>query len=213
MEQPRITINLPCYLRPQRTLRAIQCILDQDINNWEAFIMGDNCPHFQKLIDNGYLAKIQSEQKEKGNIIHYFNADKNYGGCGYHLTNYAIQNATGKYFVFLDNDDLILSNHLKHYLSEIENTNHVMVYYNSRLVPFDNSIRKTILQISCIGHCDIIVRTDVAKAVAPHDATYDHDINFIYEVIKRGTNKKALSREATYHVMRLGNGKVVDKIN
>ena len=50
--QPRITISITCYGRPERTKRSIQCILDQDINGWEAFIMGDCCPDFQKLIDN-----------------------------------------------------------------------------------------------------------------------------------------------------------------
>jgi len=55
MKKPRITISIACYQRPERTKRSIQCILDQDINGWEAFIMGDACPDFQKLIDSGYL--------------------------------------------------------------------------------------------------------------------------------------------------------------
>lgn len=63
--QPRITISITCYGRPERTKRSIQCILDQDINNWEAFIMGDCCPDFQKLIDSGYLQSIKEEQEKK----------------------------------------------------------------------------------------------------------------------------------------------------
>ena len=92
MKEPRITISIACFGRPERTKRSIQCILDQDINGWEAFIMGDACPDFQKLIDSGYLQSIKEEQEKKGNIIHYFNAETNGGGCGYKLINHAVEN-------------------------------------------------------------------------------------------------------------------------
>ena len=130
----RITVSLPCYGRPQRTLRSIQYILDQDMNDWEAFIMGDACPEFQKLIDSGYLEHTKQEQKKKGNIIHYFNASENGGGCGYKLTNHAIQNANGKYLVFYANDDVILPNHFSNYL-EIESTDLDYMYFSTWIDP------------------------------------------------------------------------------
>ncbi len=212
MKDVKITISIPCYGRPERTKRSIQCILDQDINGWEAFIMGDACPDFQKLIDSGYLQSIKEEQEKKGNIIHYFNADVNGGGCGYKLTNYAIQNATGKYLVFYANDDIILPNHFSHYLSEIENTEYDLVYYNSHLAPL-NGDRNTILQISCIGHCDLIIKTDVAKKIKPHTEKYVHDWEFIYELSMIGKHKKAKSSETTYKVMRLGSEPEIENIN
>jgi len=212
MEEKRITVSLPCYLRPERTKRAIQCILDQDMNNWEAFIMGDNCPHFQKLIDSGYMEEIKQSEALKGNLIHYFNAEVNGGGWGHALTNYAIQHAIGKYFIFFDNDDVILPNHFSHYLSEIENTEYSLVYYNSLLAPL-KGVRKTLFQISCIGHCDVIVKTDVAKAAPPHDATYNHDINFITACAKDRKVKKAVSKDATYNVMRLGSHPIIETID
>ena len=49
--RPRITVCVPIYGRPARTLRAIDCILNQDINNWEAILIGDNCPDFNKLLN------------------------------------------------------------------------------------------------------------------------------------------------------------------
>jgi glycosyltransferase involved in cell wall biosynthesis len=212
MSDVRITIEMPCYGRPERTKRSIQCILDQDINNWEAFIMGDACPHFQRLIDSGYLQSIKEEQEKKGNIIHFFNEESNGGGCGYKLINYALKNAIGKYFVFFANDDIILPNHFSNYLSEIENTDYDMVYYNSHLAPF-NSDRQTILAPSCIGHCDIIVKTETAREINSHTEKYTHDWDFIYELILNKKYKKANSELATYRVMRLGNGPVVDSID
>ena len=212
MKDVRITISIPCYGRPERTKRSIQCILDQDMNGWEAFIMGDACPYFQELVDSGYLQYIKEEQEKKGNIIHYFNAEVNGGGCGYKLTNHAIQNATGKYLVFYANDDIILPNHFSHYLSEIENTEYDLVYYNSHLAPL-NGDRNTILQISCIGHCDLIIKTDVAKKIKPHTEKYVHDWEFIYELSIIGKHKKAESSQATYKVMRLGSQPTIENID
>ena len=212
MKDTKITLSIPCYGRPARTKRSIECILNQDMNNWEAFIMGDACPYFQSLIDSGYLQSIKEEQEKKGNIIHYFNADVNGGGCGYKLTNHAIQNATGKYLIFYANDDIILPNHFSHYLSEIENTEYDLVYYNSNLAPF-NGDRDTILQISCIGHCDIIIKTELAKTIKSHTEQYTHDWDFIYELAIKGKSKKADSKLATYRVMRLGNGPQIETID
>jgi glycosyltransferase involved in cell wall biosynthesis len=212
MKEPRITISIACYRRPERTKRSIQCILDQDINGWEAFIMGDACPDFQKLIDSGYMQSIKEEQEKKGNIIHYFNAETNGGGCGYKLINHAIQNATGKYLVFYANDDVILPNHFTNYLSEIENTDYDLVYYNSHLAPFKKD-RQTLLQISCIGHCDIIVKTDTAKSLKPHSERYTHDWDFIQEVSKKGKVTKAKSKLATYKVMRLPSQPLIETID
>lgn len=212
MKNPRITISIACYGRPQRTRRSIECILNQDINNWEAFIMGDACPHFQELIDSGYLEQIKKEQELKGNIVHYFNAETNGGGCGYKLINYAIQNATGKYLVFYANDDIILKNHFSNYLSEIEDTAYDLVYYNSELAPL-KTVRNTLMQISSIGHCDIIIKTELAKQLSPHSDRYTHDWDFIHEAITKGAYKKAESRIATYCVMRLPSEPLIETID
>ena len=208
----KLTINLPCFGRPERTKRSIQCILNQDINGWEAFIMGDCCPHFQKLIDSGYLEQIKIEQEKKGNIIHYFNAEKNGGGCGYLLTNHTIREARGEYLIFFANDDIILPNHFSNYLSEIENTDFDLVYYNSHLAPLFGD-RDTILAPSCIGHCDIIIKTKTAQSVSSHSESYNHDWDFITEICKSNKYKKSNSNLATYHVMRLGSQPLIEEID
>jgi hypothetical protein len=194
---PRITISLPCHGRPFETKRSIDAIRNQTITNWEAFIMGDACPDFQKLIDSGYLGDVKQEEAKHGNTIHYFNTDTRCAGYGYKLTNHAIQRASGNYFVFYANDDVILANHFEHYLSEIENTEYDLVYYNSFSVNW-LSARNTLFQISCIGHCDIITKTETAKKVPPHEHTGFHDWTFIQDVSKIGKVKKANSSDYTY---------------
>jgi glycosyltransferase involved in cell wall biosynthesis len=201
MSVPRITVSMPCYGRPQRTLRSIECIVNQNITGWEAFIMGDACPNFQKLIDNGYLEELKIQEAHRGNIIHYFNAEENGGGCGYQLTNYAIQNATGKYLVFYANDDVILPNHFENYL-EIEKTSYDFMYFNS-WVDVWNKQRTALLGNSQIGHSEIILKTELAKKLPPHGKHYGHDWDFIYNMTKQGKGGKSNSRELTYRVMSI----------
>jgi GT2 family glycosyltransferase len=209
--QPRITISMACYGRPERTKRSIQCILDQDTNNWEAFIMGDCCPDFQKLIDNGYLQSIKEEQEKKGNIIHFFNAEKNGGGCGYKLINHAIQNATGKYFIFYANDDIILSNHFSNYL-EIENTDLDYMFFNSWIDPIDKT-RVSKLVICEIGHSEIILTTELAKQLPEHSPIYRHDWEFINAMSKQGKGEKSKNNILSYRVMHVpmfGTNDIID---
>jgi glycosyltransferase involved in cell wall biosynthesis len=211
MNDVRITVNLPCYGRPERTKRSIQCILDQDINGWEAFIMGDCCPEFQKLIDSGYLQSIKEEQEKKGNIIHFFNAEVNGGGCGYRLTNHAIQNATGKYFVFFANDDVIDPTHFRNYL-EIENTDLDYMFFDSFIDPIGKS-RESRLAPSVIGHSEIILKTSLAKQLPEHSAKYGHDWEFINAMAKQGKGEKSKSTSLSYRVMHVPNLGTKDRIN
>jgi len=207
----RITVSMPCFGRPERTKRSIQCILDQDINGWEAFIMGDCCPHFQELIDSGYLETIKQEQALKGNIIHYFNAEVNGGGCGYKLTNYAIQNATGKYFVFFANDDVILSSHFSNYL-EIENTDLDYMFFDSFLDPI-NKARVSKFANCEIGHSEIILTTELAKQLPEHLPVYGHDWEFIYGMSKEGKGEKSKSTNLSYRIMHIpmfGTNDIID---
>jgi len=199
MSVPRITVSMPCFGRPQRTLRSIQCIRDQNITGWEAFIMGDACPNFKVLIETGYLEDIKLQEAKRGNIIHYFNAEEQGGGHGYKLTNYAIQNATGKYLVFYSNDDIILPNHFENYL-EIEEKDLDFMYFNTWIDPID-SIREPILGNSYIGHSEIILKTELAKKLPAHGHHYGHDWDFIYNMIQKGTGEKSESDKLTYKVM------------
>ena len=185
--------------------------LREDINCWEAFIMGDCCPDFQKLIDSGYLQSIKEEQEKKGNIIHFFNAKENGGGCGYKLINHAIQNATGKYFIFYANDDIILNNHFSNYL-EIESTDLDYMFFNSWIDPIDKT-RVSKLVICEIGHSEIILTTELAKQLPEHSAIYGHDWEFINAMSNKGKGEKSKNNILSYRVMHVPMFGTKDKIN
>ena len=131
MGKPIITVIMPCWRRLEQTKRAIESILNQDIGNWEAFVMGDCCPDFQQLIDSGYLEGCKQRAKRKGCSFNYFNNDVHVARFGMELVNKAYRMLTGEYIVFLNNDDIILPDHFRHYLSEIHQTKFDLVYYNT----------------------------------------------------------------------------------
>lgn len=47
----KVSLIVPSYLRPKRTKRAIDCIINQDMQDFEAYVAGDACPFIQELID------------------------------------------------------------------------------------------------------------------------------------------------------------------
>jgi glycosyltransferase involved in cell wall biosynthesis len=199
----RLTLSVPCYGRPQRTIRAINSIAKQTVNDWEALVIGDGCPVMQDFIDSNYFNDIITECKNKGNDLFIRNNKINQGGHGFAITNHNIQIAKGKYFMFFANDDILLQVHFENYLSQIEDTDLDFVYFNSFVKP-NNSIRNSSLQYGSIGHSELIIRTDFLKQIPQHDAEYGHDWALIKNMIDiGGKNKKSSLLEPSYYVMSL----------
>ena len=196
----RLTISIPCFGRPQRTRRMIDAVISQNLNEWEALIIGDCCPVIQEIIDSGEYAIAQKVAARRGNRLIIENLDKNYGGCGYEITNRNIQRAAGEYFIFGANDDLILPNHFRDYYYTVMNTPYDFMYFNTYVEPY-KSIRDPRLECSQIGHSELIVKTSYAKKMPPHSPEYGHDWTFIENLMAGGgTWAKALYNDPTYIV-------------
>lgn len=198
---PRLTVSIPCFGRPERTKRAINCILDQDINGWEALIVGDECDLFQDLISSGYMEMAREKAMSQGNILDYYQWRPRSGGHGYKITNHNIQVAKGKYLVFYANDDIILPTHFRNYL-EIERTSYDYMYFDSYINVLKEP-RRSILAKDHIGHSEIIIKTELAKKLPPHTDQYGHDWDFINNMIHNGTGAKSNSKNYTYRVMSI----------
>lgn len=202
----RLSVSMPCFARPQRTIRAINCIANQTANSWEAFVIGDGCPVMQDFISSNYFSDIQKHCAEKGNSLIIRNNRVNQGGHGYAITNRNIQEAEGKYFIFYANDDIILPNHFENYLSQIEGTDLDFVYFNSEVKP-TNSIRVSRLEYGMIGHSELIVRTKFLQQMPTHNEHYGHDWALIQSMMLNGKHKKAEHSPPTYHVMSLSDNR------
>ena len=65
----KLSLCVPCYERPKRTIRALESVLAQDMNRWEAFFIGDGCHKFSKMCDEGVFEEYIKMAEEKGNKL------------------------------------------------------------------------------------------------------------------------------------------------
>lgn len=198
----RLTLICPCYKKPQRTLRAIESVLKQDLNGWEAFFIGDGCEIFQQMMDDGIFSSFSEQALKNGNECYFVNLAEHTGFWGFQARNVGIDLARGKYIVFLDNDDVLMPNHFKNYLSAIENTDADMVYFNSYIEPL-NSIRDADLRYGSIGHSEIIVKTEKLKGYK-QKPEYGHDWGMIEFLVRSKANIKKSEAEPTYIIKAIG---------
>jgi glycosyltransferase involved in cell wall biosynthesis len=200
----RVTISMPCYRRPQRTIRAIESICNQNINGWEALVVGDGCPYMMDFILSSYFADMVRTSNLKGNSLKISNHSTNKGGWGYSIINSNISKANGEYFVFMSNDDVILTNHLENYLSGIEGTDLNFAYYDTYIEPTER-VRVAELKDGSIGHSELIVKTEFLRQMPPHDSDYGHDWRFIQNMFNATSkHKKIEGKPQTYIVKGVG---------
>ena len=200
----RLTVSLSCYQRPQRTRRMIECIMNQIGNGYEILITGDGCEHLQEMIDSGELSEKVAKIESKGNKVIVENFEKNYGGFGYEVINRNIQKSTGKYILFLSNDDIILDNHFHNYVSFMESNPDLDLAYFDTWVEPNKEKRVSSLGFGQIGHAELVLKTELAKSVSPHTTDYGHDWLFIREIASKNVrHAKAENFEPTYFVMSI----------
>ena len=198
----RVSASVPCFGRPERTKRLINCLDSQTINGIEIFLIGDGCPHFEKLVNSEEHQSWIQSMNSRGNRVVSFNLEKNYGGYGYHIFNYSAMNATSKYMTYIGNDDTVDVDHFEFYLSEIEGTDLDMVYYNSFIKPY-GCHREAYLQPGSIGHSEVIISTDVIRRFPLHTDVYNNDWTFLKNLIESDPPlkiEKAKNPRWTYHV-------------
>jgi len=193
---------MPCFGRPQRTIRAIDSILAQSVNGWEALIVGDGCEYMSELINSKYYESAVKECQNRGNSLIIENNLIRTGGWGYSITNSNIQRAKGKYFVFLSNDDVINSNHFENYL-KIENTDYDFAFFNTFVEP-TKTIRVPELKEGSIGHSELIIKTDFLKTMPPHANRYGHDWDLINSMLKAGARYGKIESDTTYIIKGVG---------
>ena len=199
----RITVSMPSFGRPQRTIRAIECICNQNINKWEALVVGDGCPFMTDFIMSNYFGDMVREANRNGNSLQISNLSENKGGWGYYIINQNIQRALGKYFIFMSNDDVILPNHFENYLSGVEGTDLDYAYFDTFIKP-TGQMRVSELKNGSIGHSEIIVKTEFLRTLAPHTPEYGHDWYMIREMIEKGNGRKMHNNPLTYSVRGVG---------
>ena len=201
----KITLICPCWGRPQRTLRALDSILEQDFTGAEIIFIGDACPLFQERIDDGTFEDYAKRIAEKGNVFIYKNLEERGKGWGHMARKEGIEMATGKYICFLDNDDMLLPNHLTNYYEFIEaNPEADVCYFNARTVPW-NRQRDACLTRGGIGNAELLFKAQALKDNYEPDAEYEHDWRLVDRMMKKGYTFIKSKARATYMIMSVPN--------
>jgi glycosyltransferase involved in cell wall biosynthesis len=204
----KVSLIMPSYGRPQRTERAIRCLINQD-TEYEAYVIGDKCPVIQELIDSKKAEAYMAEAKKKNIKLSIFNLPIHYGGYGYQARVTGIKLAYGDYIMFMDNDDVIENNHVSSYYNAIVDTKNELVYFDSWLDPIEGRgtmgmLRSTKMEQGMIGHAEIIVSKQLLLSLHPETAEYGHDWGVINQIVEKGYQFEKSKNKPTYRVMGVG---------
>lgn len=108
--RPEISIIIPIYKTERFLKKCINSIIDQSFKQWELILVNDCSP------DNS--SKILSEYKKKDNRIKIINHSVNKGSSQARFT--GLENAVGKYIMFVDSDDWLTKNAVQVLYNRIE---------------------------------------------------------------------------------------------
>ena len=206
----KITCICPCWKRPQRTIRAIESVIAQDLNGYEAIFIGDCCPFFQKNLDDGTFQKYIDIAEAKGNVLIFKNLTIKGGGWGHLARKEGIEMAKGEYICFLDNDDVLSANHLTSYYSFMKSNLDTHVgYLNAYTAPWKKE-RNACLSRGGIGNAELIFQRQVLKDNYQLDDQYEHDWRLVERLLKKKYKFKKSTAKATYIIMSIPNARETD---
>jgi hypothetical protein len=112
--------------------------------------------------------------------------------------------------MFMDNDDVILPNHMSSYYNAISNTDNDLMYFNTFIEPIEHanskrgSVRDSKIEKGMIGHSEIIVKSSLLKSLTPEKPEYNHDWLWIKNIIDSGAKHEKFVTEPTYMIMSVG---------
>ena len=200
MGKYKLSIIIPCYQRPQRTLRIFDCIISQSFYSYHCMLISDCCDSFHSQLSYGMFDRSYDNR----NKIEFIELDKHYGGWGYKAREMGIDKSDSEYTIFVDNDDVILPNHFENYYNSIANTDFDFVYLNSFVEP-NNLIRNAELSYGSIGHSELIIKTSFLKKMPKPKDSYGHDFDLVMDMINAGAKHSKSFNNPTYIVKSIPN--------
>ena len=182
-ERYKITVALPCWGRPFWAKVQIYSITHQTMDGWEAFIIGDGCPLFEKFIlkDRDILTWIE-ESRDRGNRI-VFENQRHLGGFGYGVMNRAREECNSEYFIFANDDDFLYPSHFENYYQSIVGRDLDLVL-KTTILP-NREIRIPEARHGGVGHSEMLVRSSFLKKAIPHNDNYNSDWQVLFSLLSQ----------------------------
>lgn len=204
-----VTAILRSYGRPLRTKRMLDCLNNQVFNGFELLFMGDGCPHFSALVKSDWFKEWKQSFEAKKNKVHYFNQASPHNDWGAHVLYIGAKIAIGKYLLILDNDDMILPEHIDFYYHSIERLQNQTpapdFVYNPTIVWNGGNkwVRQPELRHGGIGHQELIIKTEFFKKMPKEPATYEQDWWMVQEMLQNGHGAKGNTPFPTHQIMSI----------
>ena len=107
--------------------------------------------------------------------------------------------ATGAWVMYLDNDDVLKTNHVSTRLSAAEHSQERLdlLYFNTWREDIQWH-REAILEFGHVGHSEIMWRTEFLKTLPAVNGEYGHDWTQISQGLEKGAKTKKVVGETTY---------------
>jgi hypothetical protein len=136
-QQELVSIILPCYNVQDYLKDALESVIRQSYNHWEAIIVNDGSVDHTKEVALEYINKdkrfILINQVNKG-----LSAARK---AGLHV-------AKGDFVQFLDADDVLLPDRIETMLNVSKDVSHMEILYSSFLIGLDNKVNGEIIKPS-----------------------------------------------------------------
>lgn len=160
MKSSFFSVIISTYNRERTLVEAINSLVDQTEDDWEAYIIDDGST------DNSFL-KIEALLSKYSSRITYFKQE-NKGTVS--AKNVGISLSTGKYITFLDSDDLYERNHLQTRKEILENNPDVDLLHGGYKIignPYvvdRNNYNQQIHLSKCIVGGTFFIKSDVVRS-------------------------------------------------
>lgn len=202
---------MPCWMRPERTARAIRSVMMQTAVNWELICIGDACPVLPKVWRELFDRDLDGEPVYVPNgKCKAANLPEHEGAYGTQCLNWGLHSVTGAYVCFLGNDDYLLPTHFESRLKAIEGTDNGFIYSDAMIQVGGRLMLRPghPLAHGRTGGSELTVKAQVAQGVGFKSAKYGHDWTFIEGLLATGC-RYTYAPSATYVVTHLP-GNVVE---
>ena len=165
MNNPKISIIVPCYNQAQFLDEALQSVLEQTYQNWECIIVNDGSTDSTEKIARNWAAKDSR----------YFYFYKENGGLS-SARNLGLDSAKGNYIQFLDSDDFLNNRKLELSLNELKTFENNIVISNFRMFtdnPENSTSAYCNLLPELLNFRSVLLKWDTAFSIPIHCGLFE----------------------------------------
>lgn len=200
-----VSVIISTYDRPFKLLKAIESVINQNMDDWEVIVVGDLCTG-----ETAVAVETINDPR-----VFYYNSTKRYGmeDHGSMPKNIGIQKSRGEFIAYLDDDDVFMPDHLRKSIEFLDQYPEVdLVYGCSNVYKFINPHKHSLRDRSFnkeelnkhpfINTCEIVHRRSLLDKLTDglwKTVGYYNDYDFLKRVNQVGTIAHSKHVSATQH--------------